>query len=297
METLRIGSSGDVVKSLQILLNKFGYSGNPDGIFGNNTEDNVILFQKSNNLKEDGIVGQTTWDVLLGNTENKRINDTSYVLPNNKYFNEPILKSCCVLHHTNGWTVRKGTEDRPSMNHFNWWKTTNGRVSTAFSIDHKGNIYQHFDPQMWAYHLGIGGSKKFLDKESIGIELVNEGHMVKKEDKYYWVLGDNPNGLVPYNRPQYKPVYVKEGWRGYNYFAPYPKEQVDSTLWLVKYLCNKYNIKKNFISDNKYHEEILSGAYEGIYNHANVRKYPEEKNKWDISPAFDFKDFSKRLLD
>ena len=144
-----------------------------------------------NNLSADGIVGETSWAALLGNKENNRIDDSKYVLTTKKYFNEPIAKKNIVLHHTNGWTVRKGTEDRPSMNHFNWWKSTSGHVSTAFSIDHKGNVYQHFDPQMWAYHLGIGGSRKYLDKQSIGIELVNEGHMVKKDNKFSHIIPGN----------------------------------------------------------------------------------------------------------
>lgn len=302
METLRIGSKGDSVRSLQILLNNHGFNGIVDGIFGNNTEDNVMKFQEKNGLFADGIVGKVTWSLLLENKENKRINKTRYVLSESNYFNEKFVKKSCVIHHTNGWTVQKGTTDTPSMNHISWWKSywgsDNGRskVATAFSIDHKGNIYQHFDPQFWAYHLGLGKSRNFLDKTSIGIELVNEGHMVKKNDKYYWVLGDDKDGLIPYNRPQYEPVYVKEQWRGYNYFAPYPKEQIDATLWLVNYLCKKYNISKNFIEDNDFHEEILSGAFEGIYNHANVRPYPRKSNKWDLSPAFDFKDFNKRLL-
>lgn len=291
MKTLRIGSRGSEVRSLQMLLEKHNFVGSVDGIFGNGTEDLVEAFQRKNNISADGIVGNGTWALLLNDT-NKSINDDKYVLTTKKYYAEPILKKNVVLHHTNGWTVRKGTEDRPSMNHFNWWKSTSGHVSTAFSIDHKGNIYQHFDPIMWAYHLGIGGSKKHLDKQSIGIELVNEGQMVKEDNKYYWMSGDVK---IPYNRPQYEPVHVNKKWRGYNYFAPYPTEQVDATLWLVNYLCDKYNIKKNLIDDHDYHEEIISGAYEGIYNHANVRPYPANKNKWDLSPAFDLKNFKKRL--
>ncbi len=294
MKTLRIGNRSDEVRSLQILLNNHGYSNTADGIFGIKTENLVEAFQHKNNISADGIVGNATWALLLNDT-NKQINDTKYVLTTKKYFNQPIAKKNIVLHHTNGRTVRKGTKDRPSMNHINWWRSTDGHVSTAFSIDHKGNIYQHFDPLNWAYHLGIGGSRKFLDKQSIGIELVNEGHMVKKNDKFYWVLGDDADGLIPYNRPQYEPVHVEKKWRGYNYFAPYPKEQVDSTLWLVNYLCDKFNIKKDIIADHDYHEELLSGAFEGIYNHANVRVYPAKKNKFDISPAFPFKSFKNRL--
>ena len=46
MKMLRIGSKGDEVRSLQILLNNHGYSGFADGIFGNGTEDNVIDFKE-----------------------------------------------------------------------------------------------------------------------------------------------------------------------------------------------------------------------------------------------------------
>lgn len=37
-----------------------------DGIFGNNTYNAVIAFQKKNGLKADGIVGPATWEKLLG---------------------------------------------------------------------------------------------------------------------------------------------------------------------------------------------------------------------------------------
>ena len=37
-----------------------------DGIFGNNTKQAVIGYQKSKGLSADGIVGQNTWRKLLG---------------------------------------------------------------------------------------------------------------------------------------------------------------------------------------------------------------------------------------
>lgn len=300
METLRIGSRGDSVRSLQILLNNHGFAGSPDGIFGNGTEDNVIAFQRKNNLSADGIVGKSTWAALLQDKETKRINDTKYVLTTKNFYDEPFAKKNIVLHHTNGWTARKGTTDKPSMNHFNWWTSywgsQNGRakIATAYSIDHKGNIYEHFDPQKWAYHLGLGKARNFLDKTSIGIELVNEGSIVKEDDNWYWMSGKIK---IPYNRTL-EPVKSKKTWRGYDYFAPYPKEQVDATAWLVKHLSKKYNISKNIIDDHEFHEEILSGAYEGIYTHANVREYGlNKKNKWDLSPAFDLKEFKNLIAE
>lgn len=291
MEVLKIGSKGDVVKTLQMLLQKNGYEIVSNGIFEQKTEDVVETFQRDKGLDPDGVVGKATWGALLitDNTPSK-INDTRFVLPLKNYYQEPQPKKAVALHHTNGWTVAKGTKDQPSMNHFNWWKSTDIHVSTPYSIDYKGNIYEHFDPKYWAYHLGIGGSKKFLDKQSIGIELTNEGYMKKIDGKFFWYSGEV---AIPYNRPNDEPVFVEKGWRGYNWFAPYSKEQFESTLFLVKYLCNEFGIKKNFIEDCEYHPELLDG-FEGIYNHANVRGYPENP-KWDLSPAFNYKTFGEKL--
>ena len=66
--TLRIGSSGQDVKTLQTALNKRGFSLNVDGVFGENTENAVKTFQSQNGLTVDGIVGSKTWNVLLKNS-------------------------------------------------------------------------------------------------------------------------------------------------------------------------------------------------------------------------------------
>jgi peptidoglycan hydrolase-like protein with peptidoglycan-binding domain len=295
MKTLKIGSQGSAVIMLQTLLQKKAYAVIADGDFGEKTENVVIAFQKDNFLDNDGIIGKMTWDLLLetDTKKNKKINDTKYILPIKNYYQTPQIKKAIVLHHTNGWTVVKGTKDRPSMNHFNWWKSTDIHVSTPYSIDYKGNIYEHFDPKFWAYHLGIGGAKKYLDKQSIGIEITNEGYMTKSGDKFHWYSG--PTALQ-YNRPNDEPFYIKDGWRDYNWYAPYSKEQYESTLWLVNFLCDEYNIKKNVIPDNEYHPEILDGNFEGIYNHSNVRDYPAAKPKWDLSPAFPLKKLLKELV-
>ena len=66
--TLRRGSRGNDVESLQITLNEMGY-GNlvVDGILGSNTEKAVKQFQKDMSLAVDGIVGRNTWYVLSVN--------------------------------------------------------------------------------------------------------------------------------------------------------------------------------------------------------------------------------------
>lgn len=55
------GSQGNDVRHLQEFLNTQGYNLTVDGIFGNNTKNAVLKYQKANGLTVDGIVGKNTW--------------------------------------------------------------------------------------------------------------------------------------------------------------------------------------------------------------------------------------------
>ena len=69
MTTLKLGSRGNEVKTLQSKLNLIA-----DGIFGPITEEVVKDFQKKNGLTADGVVGPSTWD-KLGVTNSRYINE------------------------------------------------------------------------------------------------------------------------------------------------------------------------------------------------------------------------------
>jgi peptidoglycan hydrolase-like protein with peptidoglycan-binding domain len=57
---LRVGLRGIAVRYLQYRLNI-----TIDGIFGNNTRNQVMKFQRNNGLAADGIVGNLTWNKLI----------------------------------------------------------------------------------------------------------------------------------------------------------------------------------------------------------------------------------------
>ncbi|WP_234121184.1 GH25 family lysozyme [Clostridium hydrogenum] len=64
--TIRTGSTGNVVKWLQYVLNSLCHSGlSMDGIFGQGTKQAVINYQGYYKLSMDGIVGQDTWKKIL----------------------------------------------------------------------------------------------------------------------------------------------------------------------------------------------------------------------------------------
>ncbi len=62
--TLRHGSRGDAVVTLQLALHDRGFDLEPDGIFGAVTEECVKTFQAAHGLNTDGIVGPKTWAAL-----------------------------------------------------------------------------------------------------------------------------------------------------------------------------------------------------------------------------------------
>jgi g-D-glutamyl-meso-diaminopimelate peptidase len=65
MEILKLGSTGPNVKLIQSLLRRIGYNITAvDGIFGSNTQQAVISFQRNNGLVPDGIVGPATWNIF-----------------------------------------------------------------------------------------------------------------------------------------------------------------------------------------------------------------------------------------
>ena len=65
VKTLKKGMDGEEVKALQEKLKLLGYmEGTPDGIFGSQTEDAVVMFQAVNGLTADGLAGSKTLEVL-----------------------------------------------------------------------------------------------------------------------------------------------------------------------------------------------------------------------------------------
>lgn len=62
---LRLGSRGEKVRTLQILLKSRGVRVAPDGSFGSTTQSAVRTLQRQKHLRVDGLVGEQTWSQLV----------------------------------------------------------------------------------------------------------------------------------------------------------------------------------------------------------------------------------------
>lgn len=65
LTVLQKGSKGEQVKTLQRLLNAFGYILEVDGDFGSKTDSALRSYQKTHGLAVDGICGGKSWNSLL----------------------------------------------------------------------------------------------------------------------------------------------------------------------------------------------------------------------------------------
>lgn len=87
--TVRSGSRGDDVKTLQTMLNAVQNAGlSVDGIFGSLTEAAVKRFQSANGLTVDGICGAKTWAALTSAYQNRTSSGLNSVAGCPMYYSE-----------------------------------------------------------------------------------------------------------------------------------------------------------------------------------------------------------------
>lgn len=102
--TVKVGSKGAVVKTIQTKLKRWGYyTGSVDGVFGAKTKSAVQLFQRKNGLTADGIVGNATakaMGVTLSGSSNTSSSSgtTASGISNSDLY----LLSCCIYGEARG---------------------------------------------------------------------------------------------------------------------------------------------------------------------------------------------------
>lgn len=185
------------------------------------------------------------------------------LLADNQYFKSVQPKKQIVLHHTAGSGNAK--------NVIHGWNFNQVEVGTAYVIDSIGDIYKAFEPQYWAYHLGLKSANNVpLNKTSIGIEVCNWGQLIEKDGKYYNYV----NKEVPHTEVVQLPKF-----RGYEYYHAYNSKQIEALRELILFLAEKFGIDLTYNEDMwDISQNALSGK-NGIYTHVSYRS---DKN--DMSP-------------
>lgn len=100
---VKVGSSGQTVKTIQTKLKRWGYyKGSVDGVYGSQTKSAVQYFQRKNGLTADGIVGSATAKAM-GISLSGSSSASSGTTTANKVSNSDLyLLSCCVYGEARG---------------------------------------------------------------------------------------------------------------------------------------------------------------------------------------------------
>lgn len=241
------------------------------GIF--NHENSFQLTGIDSNGKQFTLKEQTF--TIKGTTETIKIVDCPRQNGDKShYYEEATTKKKIVLHYTMGYL--KG--DIATL--------TKGHVSVPFVIGRNGNIYNLFASKYWSYHLGknaAGGNTK-MSQECIGIEISNIGPLKKIGNNLVTTYSD-ADIYCSLDEVQYY-TKLNTKYRGYEYYATFSDAQYIAVIKLIKFLCAKYDLPKQFVDVAKRYDVLTDAEFtnfKGIVSHVNCRI-----DKTDIGTAFDW---------
>ena len=198
------------------------------------------------------------------------IDDKTHRLPIENYISIESKKEQIVI----------GNTFNHDMRHFvGWLHRHNGyyKKTAAFTIKPDGLIYKHFDPKYY--------SKFFdeiqLNRKSIVILLENDGYLINDSEKNEFItwIGDI------YKKPS---EVVAKRWRGYDYWSPYTKEQLESATELVKLLCSEFDIPLLAIGHNTKADKLTE--FKGVLYKSNLQKHYT-----DLNPSWDCELFKNKI--
>ena len=169
----------------------------------------------------------------------------------NNYIHTDTEKKSIVLHGTYGGTAEGA---------ITWLNGQAGKgVSVHYVIGEDGKIYQLFPEQKFAYH--AGGNFRTISQNSFGIEIVNFLSLKYIKNNYYsWT-----NKVIPRQRV----LEFQEPWRNCKYFQSITPQQHQSLQYLLKYLCQKYGIRKRFFRDYDPKAGFNTRQFTGILQHSS----------------------------
>ncbi len=215
-------------------------------------------------------------------TQQPTVDTRTFRLPEGEYVNQSVPKDLIVLHFTAGTSARSV--------YSTWTQRPGGavsRVATAYVVDLDGSIYEFFPADRWAYHLGmtVRNPASFNDRRSVGIEIVNPGPLrldSDSPDQLNWWPNSFSNRWCAISETD---RYVRADYRGYRYFATFPKVQVEAVRRLTGHLCDRFQIPKVLPPANRRNEfdPNFYCSFRGIASHQNFRA-----DKCDVGPAWNW---------
>ena len=142
--------------------------------------------------------------------------------PSQDYIKTATAKDMIVVHYTAGGSLA-GAEATLAIRDY---------VNVHYCIDLDGKVYQYFDEKYWAYHTGTNQADA---KRSIGIEIVNWGHLSRKGNTLYTWTG---------KKLDWSDVVRCTKFRGFEYWQKLTDKQVESLRELIAEIKSRHGIRR-----------------------------------------------------
>lgn len=183
------------------------------------------------------------------------------------YYKEKTSKDKVVLHFTAG--VLPGDIG----------ELTKSKVSVSYVVARDGTVYELFNPDYWAYHLGpsAAGGNTVMSKSSIAIEISNFGPITDSGTGFLNTWSGKPYCAIS----QSEAYMHSQPFRGNAYFATFTDAQYASVKQILDTVCTQYSIPRGIPSPADRVKKFTSNPGKGIWSHQNFRA-----DKSDVGPAF-----------
>ena len=165
-----------------------------------------------------------------------------------------------------------------------WLKNPKSNVSSHYIINRKGIILQLVKDRNIAWHAGKSKWKQFknLNKNSIGIELVNKGHQFG----YQNFSSKQIKSLIFLCKKLKKKYYIKnENFLGHSDIAPLRKQILEKNFWkkLSNYKLGNWYLKKDlkdhYFDKNKFKSIFFKNLRTLGYRYFSVHKRKSNDKK------------------
>ena len=255
MATLMYGSQGNDVLKLQKALNQNGYSLKEDGIYGNETKNAVLRYQKENGLVIDGIVGTATWSSLNKAVQNLNAKNAA---PTYTAYEAPEFK---VSDATSAAETAKKNAESAVTNHGDFSYDKQGDLDTLlnnilnrkeFSYDLNGDaLYQQYkDKYIQQGKLAMGDA---IGQASAMTGGYGNSYAQSVGQQAYQAQLQNLNDIVPELYQMALDKYNREGEDLYNQYGLLSNDKnTEYGMWADEY--NRLVADREYASGDYYNK-------------------------------------------
>ncbi len=269
--TIKNGSKGSDVITLQNALNALGYGLVADGVFGAKTEAAIKDFQRKNKLTVDGIVSTQTWNALGVSGTNGKCIDASVIY---KPLSVHVTKSAnrkplyLAIHYTAGSSSAAGK----AQSVYNTFVSRS--ASADFAVDDRDIV--QFNPDIANYYCWAVGDAK--NKYSSGGSLYGKA--------------TNKNTISIEICSTCSPATATNVATANNSAWSFTDTALDNAVRLAKMIMRKYNIP---IERVVRHYDISGKLCPGVIGWNNEIIYENGKATGKKSTSDKWLEFIKRL--